>query len=104
MSARSCSFALRVFFKHKTKSFDNLVNSIQRTLLAKVRTDFIQSYIWSFLKQFNKLFSFFCRKHGNSVSTGKRLHSSLCLISTKPSVDGIEMIPESFSNLLGRNS
>ena len=50
MSARSCSFALRVFFKHKTKSFDNLMDSIQRALLAKVHTDFIQNYIWSFLK------------------------------------------------------
>ena len=70
MSVRSCSFALRVFFKNKAKSLYKLVNSIQGALLVKVRTDFIQSYIWSFLKQFNKLFSFFFREHRNSVSTG----------------------------------
>lgn len=63
MSSQSFSFALSVFYKHKAKSFYKFMNSIRGALHAKVRTNLTQSYIQPFLQKFNKLFSFFFRKH-----------------------------------------
>lgn len=90
------------FFKHKTKKLWQPCRQHSESIACKEQR--ISSRVISVLFSSSSTSCFRSSAENMDIlCTGKRLHSPLCLISTKPSFM-IEMIHKSLSNLLGRNA